>query len=205
MRKWILNVEIVGCVLRTKKMPEYRRIKVKGGTYFFTVVTFGRQPILTAEHVRAALREGIQEVRQSLPFSIDAWVLLPDHLHAIWTLPEKDDNFASRWAVIKRTVSQRCGSWDGIGRTINDSLCRRGERGIWQRRYWEHLIRDELDLQRHLDYLHWNPVKHGYVKRVIDWPYSTFHRFVTRGIYSPDWGGINEKETDNVNFGESKK
>jgi putative transposase len=91
-------------------MPEYRRIKVKGGTYLFTVVTFDRQPILTHEHVRAALREGIQEVRHSLPFSIDAWVLLPDHLHAIWKLPKNDDNFGSRWAVIKRKVSKRCGS-----------------------------------------------------------------------------------------------
>lgn len=183
-------------------MPEYRRIKIKGGTYFFTVVTFGRLPILTSSHVRAALREGIQEVRQSLPFTIDAWVLLPDHLHAIWTLPENDDNFASRWAIIKRIVSKRFGSLDGTGGSITDSLSKRGERRIWQRRFWEHLIRDELDFQRHLDYLHWNPVKHGYVKRAIDWPYSTFHRFVTRGIYSNDWGGINEGEIANISFGE---
>ncbi len=91
-------------------MTEYRRIKVKGGTYFFTVVTSGRQPILTQVAVRTALREGIQEVRQSLPFSIEAWVLLPDHLHTIWKLPENDDNFGSRWAVIKRRVSKRCES-----------------------------------------------------------------------------------------------
>jgi putative transposase len=157
-------------------MPEYRRIKVKGGTYFFTAVTHGRRPILTHDQVRAALGEGIQEVRQSLPFSIDAWVLLPDHLHAIWTLPENDDNFASRWAVIKRIVSKKCSYLDEIGKPIFDSYGKRGENRIWQRRFWDHLIRDELDLQRHLAYLHWNPVKHGYVKRVIDWPYSTFHR-----------------------------
>src|SRR4030042_606402 len=99
-------------------MPEYTRVKVKGGTYFFTVVTFGRQPILTHDQVRAALREGIQEVRQSLPFNIEAWVLLPDHLHTIWTLPENDDNFSSRWAVIKRTVSRQCGCLAGTDGSI---------------------------------------------------------------------------------------
>lgn len=183
-------------------MPEYRRIKVKGGTYFFTVVTYRRLPVLIKEQVRAALREGIQEVRESLPFIIEAWVLLPDHLHTIWTLPENDDNFASRWGVIKRIVSKRCGSLEGIERSISDSHGKRGEERIWQRRFWDHLIRDELDLQCHLHYLHWNPVKHGYVKRVIDWPYSTFHRFVAKGVYPSDWGGVNDDETANMNFGE---
>ena len=183
-------------------MPEYRRVKVKGGTYFFTVVTYDRQPILIGDQVRSALREGIQEVRQSLPFAIDAWVLLPDHLNAVWTLPENDDNFVSRWAIIKRSVSQRCGSLDGIERSINDSHSKRGEKRIWQRRFWEHLIRDEKDFQLHIDYIHWNPVKHGYVKRVIDWPYSTFHRFVKLRLYPDDWGGVNEEEMANLNFGE---
>jgi len=183
-------------------MPEYRRIKIKAGTYFFTVVTFGRQPILTDSRVRAALRGGIQGVRQSLPFTIEAWVLLPDHLHTIWTLPENDDNFASRWAIIKRTVSTRCVSLEGVRGPTNDSHGKRGEKRIWQRRFWDHLIRDELDFQRHLDYLHWNPVKHGYVERVIDWPYSTFHRFVAQGVYWPDWGGVNEEEMDKIDFGE---
>jgi putative transposase len=183
-------------------MPEYRRIKVKGGSYFFTVVTFGRQPILINDHIRTALREGIQEVRQSLPFTIEAWVLLPDHLHAIWTLPENDDNFASRWAVIKRIVTKRCDSLEEIAGSISDSYGKRREGIIWQRRFWDHLIRDELDLQRHFDYLHWNPVKHSYVKQVIDWPYSTFHRFVNQGLYPLDWGGINEDDTAKIKFGE---
>jgi putative transposase len=183
-------------------MPEYRRIRVKGGIYFFTVITSGRQPILTHEHVRAALREGIQEVRQALPFSIKAWVLLPDHLHAIWKLPENDDNFGSRWAVIKRKVSKRCGSLGVMRGPVSDSRDKRSESPIWQRRFWEHCIRDELDLHRHLDYIHWNPVKHGYVKGVIDWPYSTFHRFVAKGFYPPDWGGIKEEEIRQINFGE---
>ena len=183
-------------------MPEYRRIKVKGGTYFFTVVTFGRQTILTNDKVRIALREGIHEVRQSLPFTIEAWVLLPDHLHAIWTLPEGDDNFASRWAVIKRSVSRLGNFLEGSEGPVTGSHGKRGERRVWQRRFWEHLIRDELDLQRHLDYLHWNPMKHGYVKSVKDWPYSTFHRFVAKGLYPPDWGGIIEGEMAKANFGE---
>jgi len=137
-----------------------------------------------------------------MPFNIEAWVLLPDHLHTIWTLPENDDNFASHWAIIKRSVSRHCGSIEGNERPMSDSRSRRGEEGIWQRRFWDHLIRDEQDLQRHLDYLHWNPVKHGYVKRVMDWPYSTFHRFVAQGLYAPDWGGANEDETAKINFGE---
>lgn len=183
-------------------MPEYTRVKVKGGTYFFTVVAFGRQPILTNDQVRAALREGIQEVQQSMPFTIEAWVLLPDHLHTIWTLPENDDNFGSRWAVIKRIVSKRCGSLEGLSESVRNSRSKRGESPIWQRRFWEHCIRDERDLQRHLDYIHWNPVKHAYVKRVMDWPYSTFHRFVNNGIYPTDWGGINEGEIVDLDFGE---
>lgn len=183
-------------------MSEYVRTKVKGGTYFFTVVTFGRKPILTNDQVRAALREGIQEVRQSLPFIIEAWVLLPDHLHTIWTLPENDDIFGSLWAVIKRIVSKRCGAIEGIFAPDCNSRSKRGESSIWQRRFWEHCIRDELDLQRHLDYIHWNPVKHGYAKRVIDWPYSTFHRFVDKGIYPSDWGGIIDSEIADIEFGE---
>lgn len=184
------------------KMPEYRRIKIKGGTYFFTVVTYGRQPILTHQSVRIALRNGIQEVRQLLPFTIDAWVLLPDHLHAIWTLPENDDNFGSRWAVIKRCVTRQYDTSDEIDESIEDSHIKRSEKRIWQRRFWDHVIRDELDLQRHFDYIHWNPVKHGYVKRVIDWSYSTFHRFVAKGLYPSDWGGVNEEEIKQINFGE---
>ncbi|MHB9073020.1 MAG: REP-associated tyrosine transposase [Desulfobaccales bacterium] len=183
-------------------MPDYRRIKVKGGTYFFTVVTFGRQPILINDRVRTALREGIQEVRQSLPFGIEAWVLLPDHLHTIWTLPENDDNFASRWAVIKRSVSRLDNFLEGSEGPAIGSHGKRSERRVWQRRFWEHLLRDELDFQRHLDYLHWNPVKHGYVRRVIDWPYSTFHRFVAKGLYAPDWGGTIEEKVAKLNFGE---
>jgi len=183
-------------------LPEYRRLKKAGGTYFFTVVTHGRRPILTCPEVRQALREGISKVRQSRPFSIEAWVLLPDHLHAIWTLPEHDAGYAARWAVIKSCVTKRCGNLIGPGEKANISRSHRQEGGVWQRRFWEHAIRDETDFHRHLDYLHWNPVKHGYVKTPMEWPYSTIHRFVAQGFYAPNWGGGGVEEYPGDNFGE---
>jgi putative transposase len=183
-------------------LPEYRRIKKGGGTYFFTVVTHGRRPILTYPEIRQALREGINKVRQTRPFSIEAWVLLPDHLHAIWTLPEHDDRYAARWPVIKSCVAKRCGDLSGLGKNISKSRSRRQEGGVWQRRFWEHIIRDEPDFHRHLDYLHWNPVKHGYVKTPMDWPYSTIHRFVAQGHYPSNWGGGGVEEYPMDNFGE---
>jgi putative transposase len=183
-------------------MPEYRRLQTKGGTFFFTVVTFRRQPILTAEAVRQALREGIHRARQSLPFKIEAWVLLPNHLHAIWTLPPEDNNYAARWAIIKREVSKCCGRQFSIPENLSDSKQKRQESGIWQRRFWEHQIRDDLDFQRHMNYLHWNPVKHGYVRKLADWPFSSFHRLAAEGIYPPDWGGDSIDEAEAINFGE---
>jgi putative transposase len=183
-------------------MPEYRRIKAKGGTYFFTVNTHLRQPRLTEENVRMALREGIQRARQTLPFKIEAWVLLPDHLHALWTLPLDDDNYSARWAIIKRHVSKICGEQFNNREKVSDSRHKRQESHIWQRRFWEHQIRDDLDFKRHMDYLHWNPVKHGYVPRVGDWPFSSFHRLVVQGIYAPDWGGEEMPEDEAFKFGE---
>jgi putative transposase len=138
---------------------------------------------LTDENFRAALRQGIIACRQTLPFKIDGWVLLPDHLHCVWTLPEGDANYSARWAIIKRHVSKTCVS-DTI---INASRQKRGEAGIWQRRFWEHVIRDDADYIRHIDYIHYNPVKHGYVKRVADWRFSSFHRYVVCGVYLLDW------------------
>jgi putative transposase len=198
-------------------MPEYRRAIISGGTYFFTVVTQDRLPVLTCEEVRQALRDGIQEVRQSLPFIIEAWVLLPDHLHTIWTLPEGDANYQARWAIIKRIVTKRSIRKASDENPINmvrkthptlddnklsNSMQKRSEGGFWQRRFWEHSIRDEDDFHRHLDYIHWNPVKHGYVKNPMDWPYSTLHRFVTQGLYPPDWGGNGANKDSADNFGE---
>jgi len=155
-------------------MPEYRRAKTKGATFFFTVVTNQRRPILTTEIVRKALRQGIQRARQTLPFKIEAWVLLPDHLHAIWTLPADDDNYSSRWAIIKRQVSKICLKQFNQLEKISNSREKRQESGIWQRRFWEHQIRNDEDFERHLDYLLWNPVKHGYVQKLR---IGLLHRF----------------------------
>lgn len=137
--------------------------------------------------VRDALREAIRQTRLTAPFDIDAWVLLPDHLHCIWTLPQGDANFSMRWSMIKRYVSRQCGDAFGV-KEISSSRARRHESGLWQRRFWEHQIRDDGDFARHVDYIHWNPVKHGLAARAADWPYSTFHRFVRDGAYPSDWG-----------------
>jgi putative transposase len=148
-------------------MSNYRRTNVAGGTYFFTVNTLCRVPVLTKAPVRAALREAIRQTRLSHPFDIDAWVLLPDHLHCIWTLPAGDAEFSIRWSKIKRYVSQQCGESYGVNR-VSASRIKRHESGLWQRRFWEHQIRDERDCARHVDYIHWNPVKHGLVGRTVD-------------------------------------
>lgn len=168
-------------------MPNYRRANVAGGTYFFTVNTFRRLPILTEAPLRTALRDAIRDTRSAHPFDIDAWVLLPDHLHCIWTLPCGDADFSVRWAKIKRYVSKECGATFGADE-VSNSRINRHEAGLWQRRFWEHQIRDDDDFARHVDYIHWNPVKHGLVACAADWPYSTFHRFLCNGVYSADWG-----------------
>ena len=173
-------------------MPNYRRADVAGGTYFFTVNTFHRRTFLVQDQARSSLREAIMEVRTTLPFTIDAWVLLPDHIHCLWTLPRGDTDFATRWRLIKTRVTQRCGEMFGNNQLLTERRKTKRQGSLWQNRYWEHLIRDERDFASHLDYVHWNPIKHGLVKHVADWPYSSFHRYVGAGIYPPDWatGGI---------------
>ena len=182
-------------------MPNYRRGSLKGGTYFFTVVTYRRQQILCNKNIMAALRNGIQDARKHHPFEINGWVLLPDHIHCIWTLPANDANFSIRWAIIKRTVSKQCGPSLQREGWVNESRLRRKESALWQRRFWEHQIRDECDYERHMNYLHFNPVKHGYVKSVADWPHSTFHRYVNQGVYEKDWAS-NDSDTIAREYGE---
>ena len=176
-------------------MTAYRRNVVPGATYFFTVNLADRRLALltgNAEYLRAAFRA--TWLRH--PFTINAIVVLPDHLHAIWTLPEGDHDFAVRWSSIKANFSRGL----PLGEPVSQSRQRRRERGIWQRRYWEHTIRDEDDFVRHVDYIHFNPVKHGYVERVADWPYSSFHRMVRLGMYPANWA-IKSTNTDG-DFGE---
>ncbi|OFZ67695.1 MAG: transposase [Betaproteobacteria bacterium RBG_16_56_24] len=170
-------------------MSRYRRATAAGSSYFFTVVAYRRQPILCDEAIRNALHAAIEMVRVARPFVIDAWILLPDHLHCVWTLPDGDADFPTRWMKIKRAVSLVCGEEYRRADWISASKLKHRESTIWQRRFWERQIRDENDFARHVDYIHFNPVKHGHVQRVADWPYSTFHRYMRDGVYAHDWGG----------------
>lgn len=156
-----------------------------GRDVFFTVNLLERFPNDLLITYIDILRNVVPDVRKKRPFVIDAWVVLPDHLHCVWTLPPGDDDFTNRWRLIKQGFSK------ALPITERRSAVRkaRGERGIWQRRFWEHVIRNDADYAAHVDYCHINPFKHGYVPRVADWPYSTFHRYVDRGIYPLDWGG----------------
>ena len=184
------------------RMPNYRRVLIPGITYFFTVVTYKRRKILVIPEGRQMLRDVVDEVRQLRPFTVCGWVLLPDHIHCIWTLPENDCDYSKRWGMIKAGFSKRAKNLFHRNEWMTDSKRKHREATIWQRRFWEHMIRDEDDFRRHMDYIHFNPVKHGLVKRVRDWPYSTFHRCVKNGDYPPDWGGDEMGETTDADFGE---
>jgi len=164
-------------------MPNYRRAWAPGGTYFFTVNLWRRKNSTLLLHHIDVLRDAIRWTRNRYPFLINGWVVLPDHMHCIITLPEQDTDYALRWRLIKTQFSKNIDDdeWRPASRQ------KRGERGIWQRRYWEHSIRDEQDFVAHMNYVHFNPVKHGLVARVCDWPYSTFHRLVQAGVYPLDW------------------
>ena len=165
-------------------MPNYRRTFVPGGCWFFTVNLLDRRQTLLVDHI-ADLRKAVAATRQRLPFEIGAFVVLPDHLHAIWQLPPDDHDFSTRWRLIKGRFAK------ALPRNEPRSAVRvaRNERGIWQRRFWEHLIRDEADYARHVEYCWVNPLKHGLVARVSDWPHSSFHRDVRAGFVPVDWGG----------------
>jgi putative transposase len=162
-------------------MTSYRRNFVPGASYFFTVNLADRRLRLLTQHVED-LRAAFRYTQKRHPFAVEATVVLPDHLHAIWTLPDGDADFALRWRLIKTEFSRALPASE----EISESRSQKGERGIWQRRYWEHTLRDEKDFERHVEYIHFNPVKHGHVTRVSDWPYSSFHRMVRLGIYPAD-------------------
>jgi len=168
-------------------MTSYRRAKIPGGIYFFTVNLAGRKRTLLVDHIDL-LKRPFREVQKTYPFRVNALVILPDHLHAVLTLPDGDADYSGRWRRIKAAFSAALPSTE----RRSASRISKGERGIWQRRFWEHLIRDEQDYARHVDYVHFNPVKHGHVARVRDWPHSTFHRFVREGKYPLDWAGGDE-------------
>lgn len=164
----------------------YRRTFVPGGLFFFTMVTEKRRPLFASAEAVAVLREAFRTVRTARPFELDAIVVLPDHLHCIWTLPPGDADFATRWRLIKTWFTKHC---DPALRPVRSCVrMRRHEQALWQHRYWEHMLRDERDFERHVEYIHYNPVKHGYAVSPLEWPHSSFRRYVDAGLYDAGWG-----------------
>jgi putative transposase len=156
--------------------------------FFFTVVTHERRPILTTDTGRSILRAAIRETQKDRPFQITAIVLLPDHLHTVWMLPSGDADYATRWRQVKSSFTRAWLSIGGTGGELSSSREKRSEQGIWQRRFFEHTVKDDSDLKRCVDYVHVNPLKHHLVERVQDWPWSSFHRYVRLGEYDANWG-----------------
>jgi putative transposase len=165
-------------------MSRYRRAKIEGGTFFFTVALADRSSDLLVRHI-ARLQRSYATMQKRLPFDTVAICILPDHLHALWQLPESDADYSLRWSLFKSGFSRGLPS----SPARSASKVAKREKGIWQRRYWEHAVRDDADFERHVDYIHYNPVKHGLVTRVADWPHSSFHRYVEQGVLPADWGG----------------
>jgi len=165
-------------------MPQYLRARIEGGWFFFTLALADRSTDLLVRHIDR-LRKAYETALRRYPFETIAVCVLPDHLHAIWALPPGDADFSRRWSLIKTEFSRGVPA----NKDRSPSKLRKREKGIWQRRFWEHAIRDDRDLSRHIEYIHFNPVKHGYVSRACDWPHSSFHRYVARGFLPLDWGG----------------
>jgi putative transposase len=168
-------------------MVHYRRAYLPGASYFFTVTLRNRRSQLLVEHVDV-LRAAVRTVKRLSPFTLDAAVILPEHLHMIWTLPEGDSDFSGRWRAIKARFTHAL-----VDRGIALHRNPRGEYDLWQRRFWEHWLRDEADFGRHVDYIHYNPVKHGHADRPAAWPWSSIHRHIETGVLSPDWAGTPEE------------
>ncbi|MBN1805247.1 MAG: transposase [Sedimentisphaerales bacterium] len=183
-------------------MPNYIRAKFEGGYYFFTVVTYDRVKLFNSEIARKCLKKAIQETRSKRPYDTVAFCLLPEHLHCVWKMPENDSDFSTRWSSIKGLFSIEYLRLVGRQEEISESRKRKGEVCLWQRQFWEHQIRNENDLQRHIDYIHYNPVKHELVSKVEDWKWSTYHRYVREGFYGKnnDFEDIVKIEIEN--FGE---
>jgi putative transposase len=172
----------------------YRRAKIHGGTYFFTIVTYNREKIFINPSHAALLKNSFEQIRIRHPFEIDAFVILPDHLHCMLTLPQGDARYPLRMRMIKSHFSRK---YPGGSPESSSSRIAKGEKAVWQRRYWEHLIRDEEDYARHVEYIHYNPVRHGLAKSPRDWQWSSFHDYVGKGVYDINWGAGEE-----VVFGE---
>ena len=171
----------------------YRRMNIDGGTYFFTVVTYERRPLFSDGQAVALLNEVIARVQSRHPFDLEAQVVLPDHLHAIWQLPKEDANFSTRWRLIKEAFTREyVKRFERIRRPSGTDPKYRY--AVWQHRFWEHVIGDDRDMAAHLDYIHLNPVHHGLAKSPSEWPHSTFTKYVARGVYEPTWGSTEKPE-----------
>jgi len=165
---------------------KYRRVYVKGGTYFFTLVTHKRLPLFSSQEAVALVLDATRYTSARMPFDVIAYVILPDHLHFIWALPETSSDYSTRWRLIKSYFTRYHNQNDSF--VITASRKKKMEQGVWQRRFWEHLIRDEFDLVRHVEYIHYNPIKHGYVRSLMDWKHSSFLKYVQDGLYPSNWG-----------------
>ena len=165
-------------------MSRYRRATVEGGIFFFTLALADRSSDLLVRQIDR-LQSSYAVMQKRLPVETIAICILPNHLHALWQLPDGDANFASRWSLFKSGFSRGLPAAE----TRSASKVIKREKGIWQRRYWEHAIRNDAEFERHVNYIHFNPVKHSLVTRVADWPHSSFHRYVAQGILAADWAG----------------
>jgi putative transposase len=183
-------------------MPEYRRIFVPGGTYFFTVITYHRQPLFLNPNYCRIYRKAVLSIAEKHPFEEVAYCILPDHIHTIWTMPEHDSDYPLRWQAIKGSFTRWIQIMDGRRPIQNSSHLKRREAAVWQRRYWEHLIFDDRDFDYHMDYIHYNPVALGLVNRPIDWKWSSFLRFVEAEYYESDWGENEPPKLPKISFGE---
>ncbi|MBM4025282.1 MAG: transposase [Planctomycetes bacterium] len=183
-------------------MPNYIRARLEGAHYFFTVVTYDRRRLFCSEWARQCLREAICQTQLRYPYESIALCLMPEHLHCIWKLPPDDANYSIRWSMIKGLFTRQYRQRTGSLVPASASRTRKGEACIWQRRFWEHRIRDEHDLWKHVNYIHYNPVRHGLVQRLEEWPWSTYHRYVKEGFYGRIVSPDEAVDSDPADFGE---
>jgi putative transposase len=184
-------------------MPEYRRPYIPGGSYFLTLVAYNRNPLFQVPENISRLRAAIKTVKSERPFEIAGAVVLPDHQHFIWTLPPGDTAYSMRVGRLKALFTKSLPAEQRSAQALPNSHRKRRESGVWQRRFWEHALRDEEDFQRHLDYIHYNPVKHGYAQCPHSWPFSSFHQWVQKGAYTANWCcTCNEKPPEIPDFTE---